>query len=72
MKPRGEVFWKTGVSFYFDGVGFAHKTNPYQQACAPRGKILRKPAEGLDPYCTAKGQKVGSGGRVVKVFAAIS
>ena len=25
-------FWTKRISFYFDGVGFAHKTNPYAEA----------------------------------------
>ena len=52
------------VALYLDGVGFAHKTDPMDQARAPTGRIYRKKSEGLDQYCTAKGSKVGTGGKV--------
>ena len=55
-----------------DGVAFAHKTNPLDQARAPTGRIYRKESEGLNQYCTAKGSKVGSGGKIVKFLVAIS
>ena len=55
-----------------DGVAFAHKTNPLDQARAPTGRIYGKKSEGLSQFCTAKGSKVGSGGKVVKFLVAIS
>ena len=42
------------------------------QASAPHGRVWRKKCEGLMRGCTAKGSKVGSGGKVVKVVVAIS
>ena len=42
------------------------------QARAPRGRIWRKISKGLDPGCTAKGCKEGSGGKIVHIVAAIS
>lgn len=42
------------------------------QAIAPRGRIWRKPSEGLAFGCTAKGKKVGTGGEVLHLFVAIS
>ena len=71
-KQYGPDFWKQDVMFYFDGTGFAHKVHPMEQATAPRGRIWRKSSEGLAPDCTAKGSKVGTGGRVVRLFVAIS
>ena len=60
------------ISFYLDGVSFVHKFNPCEQARAPKGRVWRKSCEGLDPSCTAKGSHVGTGGRLVKLFVAIS
>ena len=64
--------WTQKIAFYLDGVAFAHKTNPLDQARAPTGRIYRKKSEGLNQYCTAKGSKVGSGGKIVKFLVAIS
>ena len=60
------------VAFYLDGTGFAFKTNPMDQARAPRSRIWRRKSEGLDAGCTAKGAKVGSGGKVLRLMVAIS
>lgn len=60
------------IAFYLDGTSFVFKTNPLDQACAPRGRVWRKRSEGLALGCTAKGSKVGTGGRVVKLMVAIS
>lgn len=68
----GSDLWTKNVCFYLDGVSFAHKTNPLDQARAPTGRIYRKKSEGLDQFCTSKGSKVGSGGKVVKFIVAIS
>ncbi len=65
-------FWTQHVSFYLDGTGFAHKTNPLDQARAPKGRIWRKKSEGLTFGCTGKGRKEGTGGRVLKLMVAIS
>ena len=64
--------WTQKIAFYLDGVAFAHKNNPLDQARAPTGRIYRKKSEGLNQYCTAKGSKVGSGGKIVKFLVAIS
>ena len=34
--------WTDQVSFYLDATSFAHKTNPFKQACAPKGRTWRK------------------------------
>ena len=44
---RDENVWTHQVSFYLDGTAFAHKTNPFDQACAPKGRIWRKKSEDL-------------------------
>ena len=46
--------------------------NPSDQARAPKGRIWRKPSEGLSYGCTAKGAHSGSGGRVAKFMVAVS
>ena len=65
-----ENFWKEGVSFYFDGVGFTHKTNLLGEARAAGAMAWRKPCEGL-AYST-KGKKEGSGGKQAHFLVAIA
>ena len=71
-QEHGNDFWTEKIAFYLDGVSFAYKRNPLDQARAPTGRIYRKKSEGLNQYCTAKGSKVGTGGKVVKSLVAIS
>ena len=52
-------FWTKQVSFYLDGKGFIYKTNPFDMATAPRAREWRKPNEGLNYGCVAKGSKEG-------------
>lgn len=63
-------FWKNGIDFYLDGVGFAHKTNPHGEARAAGTMQWRKPNEGLSR--TTKGKKEGSGGKMAHFYVAIS
>ena len=55
----GLPFWTTGISFYLDGKGFAWKSNPLDQAIAPKSRIWRKRNEGLAVGCTGKAGKSG-------------
>lgn len=55
----GQEFWRRGVSLYLDSVGFAHKTNPSDQARTPGARVWRRRNEGLTPGCTTKGAKEG-------------
>ena len=71
-KDYSKDVWKDDVAVYLDCVNFWYKRNPADQASAPHGRIWRKKCEGLMWGCTAKGGKVGSGGKVVKVVVAIS
>ena len=71
-KDYDNSLWTEKISFYLDGVSFVHKYNPADQARAPKGRIWRKPREGLARGCTAKGSHCGSGGRVAKFMVAIS
>ena len=64
--------WEKEIAFYLDATSFVYKRHPMDQARAPRGRIWRKISEGLDPGCTAKGRKEGSGGKIVHIMAAIS
>ena len=71
-KERSRDVWTSKVNFYLDGVSFYDKRNPAGQAKAPQGRIWRTKKKGLAEGCTAKGKKEGSGGRVLKLFVAIS
>jgi len=72
IKEHGREVWTEKIAFYLDGVSFYYKRNPADQARAPSGRIWRKRNEGLSLYCTAKGSKEGSGGKLVKLIVAIS
>ena len=64
--------WEKEIAFYLDATSFVYKRHPMDQARAQRGRIWRKISEGLDPGCTAKGRREGSGGKIVHIMAAIS
>ena len=53
-------YWNNDIAFYLDGVGFEFKTQPLDQARAPKAREWRKKSEGLDINCVAKGKKEGS------------
>ena len=63
-------FWRTGISFYLDGVGFVHKRNPHGEARSTQTMAWRKANEGL--VKTTKGKKEGTGGKVATFFVAIA
>lgn len=65
-----EDFWMNGISFYLDGVGFAHKYNPKDQAGYTTAMQWRKKSEGIK--LSGKGKKEGTGGRVANFIVAIS
>lgn len=71
-KTHGSDMWTNKIAFYLDGVSFYYKGNPADQARAPSARIWRRRSEGLSLYCTAKGSKEGSGGKLVKLIVAIS
>ena len=62
--PRN--FWTEGISFYLDGTGWVHKTNPSEQARTNRTKMWRKRGDGLKRECTAKGKKTETAGKISK------
>eukprot|EP00794_Sanderia_malayensis_P001997 gene1997-biopygen1816 len=62
LKDTSPAFWTEDVLLYLDAVSFVHKSNPYEDALSPAGRVWRKPGEGLE--ITAKGSKDLPGGRV--------
>jgi len=72
LNKHSPQIWTDEICFNLDGLSFWYKTNPVAEVKTPRGKIWRKRNEGLNPSCTAKGCHTGSGGKVVKMFVAIS
>lgn len=72
LKTHSADFWTNKVSFYLDAVSFVHKTNPLDQAKAPRTRVYRRRSEGLKWSCTAKGQKEGTGGKYARFVVAIA
>ena len=65
-------FWTDKISFYLNGVSFAHKQNPLDEAHTPKGRIYSKRSEEHDQHCTAKGSIVGTGGNTAKFIVSIS
>ena len=65
-----ETYWTKDISFYLDGVGFAHKSNPAGEARSVASMTWRRPCEGLE--MSTKGRKEGSGGKMCKFFVAIA
>ena len=71
-KKLSSTFWTEGISFYLDGTGWVHKTDPCGQTRTYRTRMWRKRGEGLNQECSAKGRKEGSGGRMAKFMVAIA
>ena len=71
-KYYDDGLWSSGICFYLDAKHFIHKTNPMDQAKAPKSLVWRKKNEGLGKGCTSKGNKAGHGGKVASFFVAIS
>ena len=70
LSNRPLNFYKDEISFYWDGVNFAHKFNPQQSVKNSPRMAFRLPSEGLD--ITGPGRKEGVAGRVVVFFVGIS
>lgn len=66
----GDDLWLKAISFYYDGVNFYHKNNPFSDAVAPGAKVWRQPSEGLK--VTRKGKKEGNNGKKVRMFVAMA
>ena len=72
VKKTFPEIWTEGISFYLDGVGFVHKTNPCDEAMAPKGMAWRAKSQGLDLGYTSKGKKEGVNGKVAKYIVCIA
>ena len=64
-------FWTKNINFYLDGTGFTHKHSPHA-AHSTKTKAWRKKSEGLNPLCTTKGKRAGTGGRMAHFMVALS
>lgn len=64
--------WTTKIGFYRNATSFTFKTSSLDQARAPKGRIWRKPSDGMAIGCLAKDRKEGMGGKYVKLIEAIS
>ena len=64
--------WANSIAFFLDGDIFCYKTNLADQAKALHSCIWHKKLEELMRGCTAKGSKIGTGGKVLKLIVAIS
>ena len=71
-KYYDDGLWSSGICFYLDAKHFIHKTNPMDQAKAPKSLVRRKKNEGLAKGCTSRRNKAGHGGKVASFFVAIS
>ena len=58
-KYYDDGLWSSGICFYLDAKHFIHKTNPMDQAKAPKDLVWRKKNEDLIKGCTSKGNKAG-------------
>ena len=70
LKLVESELWLQRISFYYDGVTFYHKSDPFSEAIQPTAKIWRKRSKGLK--LTQKRRKTGRNGRQVKLFVAIA
>ena len=64
--------WKDGISFYFDGTSFVHKTNPFDQAQVTKSMAWRKRGKGLFLNCTRKGEKASVEGKTAHYVVPIA
>lgn len=71
-KAQPNNVWTEGISFYLDGTGWVHKTNPSRNARTMRTRTWKKKGESLSRQCTAKGKKEGVGGKMAKFMVAIA
>ena len=60
------------VNFYLDGTGFTHKHNPHDEARSTETIAWRRKSEGLNPLCTTKSKRAGTGGRMAHFMVALS
>ena len=65
-------FWTKNINFYFDGTGFTHRHSPHDEARSTKTMAWRKKSEGLNPLCTTKGKRAGTGGWMAHFMVALS
>ena len=65
-------FWTKSINFYLDGTGFTHKHNPHDEARSTETIAWRGKSEGLNPLCTTKSKRAGTGGRMAHFMVALS
>ena len=59
-KHRPKNYWADQVSFYLDATSFAHKTNPFEQASASKGRTWIKKIGGPATWVYLKGTRGGN------------
>ena len=69
MKLLPESFWRDGIQFYFDGISFAYKTNPFNDTSPLRPWTGEGHTKGY--YAQQEEQKEGNCGRMAYFFVAI-
>ena len=70
LKLVGWELWLQMISFYYDGVTFYHKSDPFSRSIQSKAKIWRKRSKGL--RLTQKGKKTGNNGRQVTLLVDIA
>lgn len=65
-------FWTEGISFYLDGTGWAHKTDPCKSARTKRTRMWRLKGHGLKREYVGKGKKEGTAGKMARFMVAIA
>jgi len=71
-KNLPENYWTEHLSFFLDGTGFAHKSNPCEQACATKERTWENISERLTLGYTSTAQKERTVRKVLKLMVAIS
>ena len=64
-------FWTKNITFYFDGT-YLHRYNSHDEARSTTTMAWRRKSEGLNPLCTTKGKRAGTGGRMAHFMVALS
>ena len=68
-KYYNDGLWLSGLCFYLDAKHFTHKTNPMDQAKAPKTLVWTKKNEDLSKGCTSKGNKAGHDLKKCNIFS---
>ncbi|KAL9977159.1 hypothetical protein ACROYT_G014537 [Oculina patagonica] len=71
-KKYSKEVWTEDIAFYLDGVSLFTKQTLQTRPAQRKAEFGGKKCEGTSFGCTAKGRKEDTGGRLVKLFVAIS